>query len=631
MLEMVAPAGISRWETFTRRNAFRPLILLICYVAAGVAVTWPLATHLGGGRLPDIPDPASYVWSLWWVAHQVIRLRNPWFTRRLAAPGGVQLGYDTLMPALGTLMLPVTLTAGPVVSYNLLVTLLPGLLCYVLYRVARLWLPTQAGAIAAGALFGLSSMVAWQDWYHLNLAAGTLFLPVALEAAVRLRRRPRPGQAVLLGVVLGLAVLVNQESAIMAVILAALVVIPWAVRQPTWARLRDAVIIPLTAAVVASPQIIAMMVQAAAGGTTAPADGLPKWYRRLGVDLPTLFSPSPRLRLWGLGAAAAGYHFPRTEGIPAFGVTLTVLGLAGLAIFWRRRGARQLALLWLGASVLALGSALKIGRHSYYPAAVRVGGVRLSGLLPFTWLVRLPGLSAFREADRFTLLALVPASLLAGAAVGGLVERARPLLRRAETARRCRLRAVLAAALLLVALIGTGLEAGWAGNPAIGSARAALPTLDAPIAADHSGSIVVDVPFGLRGGFPARYGRRIYPQALTLATADGHPRAISYTSWIPEPTVRAIRRQPFYARLDAAQFGHPSDRSQARLARADARRLDIGWVLLWRRIPGVMRFLAQVGYHFGYRADHVSVYRPPPSWHRPSRGRRPAPAGASPG
>ena len=32
-----------------------------------------------------------------------------------------------------------------------------------------------------------------------------------------------------------------------------------------------------------------------------------------------------------------------------------------------------------------------------------------------------------------------------------------------------------------------------------------LPALDRPIIADHSGSIVLDVPFGLRGGIP-EYG-----------------------------------------------------------------------------------------------------------------------------
>ena len=74
----------------------------------------------------------------------------------------------------------------------------------------------ETGAIAAGAFFGLSSMLAWQDWYHLNIAAGTLFLPMTLEAVVRLRRRPGLRQGVILGVVLGASVLVNQESAVMA-------------------------------------------------------------------------------------------------------------------------------------------------------------------------------------------------------------------------------------------------------------------------------------------------------------------------------------------------------------------------------------------------------------------------------
>ena len=117
--------------------------------------------------------------------------------------------------------------------------------------------------------------------------------------------------------------------------------------------------------------------------------------------------------------------------MPTFGITLTVLALAGLVISWRRRSARRLGLLWLGSTALAMGSALKIGTASYLPAAITLGGVRLSGVLPFTWLVQVPGLSAFREADRFTLLALVPAALLGGSTVGWLAARARPLLDRA--------------------------------------------------------------------------------------------------------------------------------------------------------------------------------------------------------
>ena len=241
------------------------MALLAGYIAAGVAVTWPLASYLRG-RLPDIEDPASYVWSLWWVAHQITHLGNPWFTPRLAAPAGVQLGYDTLMPLLGLLMLPVTLLAGPALSYNLLVLVLPGAACYALYRVARLWLPSAVGAVAAGALFGLSTMVTFQDWFHLNIAAGTVFLPLALEASVRLRRRPGIPRALRAGVVLGLAVLVNQESAIMAAILVVLALGPWLASRPSLDRLRDCGVVALAAFVVASPQIAAMAWQSGSGG-----------------------------------------------------------------------------------------------------------------------------------------------------------------------------------------------------------------------------------------------------------------------------------------------------------------------------------------------------------------------------
>ena len=195
--------------------------MLAAYLAAGVAATWPLATYLTG-RLPGQPGRGHLRVGPVVGAHQLIHLHNPWFTSYLAAPVGLQLGYHTLVPLLGALMAPVTLAFGPSAAYNLLVIASPGLACYAMYRAARLWLPTLSGAIAAGAFFGLSAMLTFQAWYHLNIVYGTVFLPLTLEAAVRLRRDPSVGRGVILGVVLGASVLVNQESAVMALILAVL-------------------------------------------------------------------------------------------------------------------------------------------------------------------------------------------------------------------------------------------------------------------------------------------------------------------------------------------------------------------------------------------------------------------------
>jgi hypothetical protein len=587
----------------------RQLAVLAGYLAAGIAVSWPRATWLTEGKLPATRDGGSYVWGFWWMAHQVTHLGDPWFTRLIAAPAGTELGYHALMPLEGVLLAPVTLVFGPALSYNLLSVLLPGLLCYAMYRVGRLWLRTQAGAIAAGGFFGLSSMLTWLAWYQLNLAAGVLFLPLALEAAVRLRRRPGPRQAVILGVVLAASLLTDQETAVLAGILVVLVLVPWLAGRPAAGtpgrarKLAAAAGAVAVALVVASPQIVAMVVQSRSGGTSFPPREVVENYVSYNPSLSGMFGASPRVLQLGLGALKpVSYTGPITDGIPAFGLVLSVLAVAGLIVSRRRRSAWLLALLWAGAAALALGSTLKIGSHVYVPAAQTWHGVRVSAVLPYTWFVRIPGLAGFREAARITLLALAPAALLAGAAVDRLWARA--------------------PALIAPVLIAALLEAGWAGNPAIATMPAALPALDAPLAADHSASLVVDVPFGIRGGIPLPgEGAAFNPEAQVLATADGHPRAVGYLSRIPPATLAAIRRHPFYAGLLAAQANQtrraaeqlartPGYPALLAAARRDARAMHIGWILLWQHTPAITRYLTAAGFRPDYTADRVLVYRP---------------------
>src|SRR5215831_20605811 len=285
------------------------LALLGYYVAAGVAVSLPRASYLTG-RLPATVDQSSYVWSFWWVAHQIAHPGNPWFTHQMGAPVGTQLGFDTLMPLLGAVMAPVTLVFGPSASYNLLAIVIPGLLCYAAYRAARLWLPSRLGAIAAGAFYGLATMLVWEDWYHINIAAGAVLLPVAVEAAVRLKRRPGIRQAAVLGLVAGASVLVNQESAVMVVLAVAVVLVGWLIRDR---RLADAGLAALAAAValvVASPQIVAMLVQLRGGGAVVGSQELARWDVSFGTPVSTLFAPSPRLADFGLGGLASLFRYP---------------------------------------------------------------------------------------------------------------------------------------------------------------------------------------------------------------------------------------------------------------------------------------------------------------------------------
>ena len=584
----------------------RELLILVIFLAAGIAATWPRASLLAG-RLPLSSDQSQDVWSLWWVARQVIHLHNPWFTSYLAAPVGVQLGYDTLSPLLGLLMTPVTLLFGPAVAYNLIAIAVPGAAAYAMFRTARLWLPSLAGSISAGAFFGFSAMLASQDWSHMHTAAGCVFLPLTLEAAVRLRRDPKIGRGMLVGVVTGASLLVDQEMAVLAVVVAAVALIPWLLRGPGFQAIKAAAFSAVAFLVVGSPQLVAMVVAGGKGGPAPPPVGN---YVLDAAEFPSLFSPSPRLGDYGLTWLAAGYSAHNdVEMTATFGVVLTVLALVGLAVSWRRPAAWKLAGLWLGCAAVALGPTLYVGSHDYVPLGQTWRGLRVSLLMPYTWLIRLPGLASFREADRWALLGLVGAALLAGAAVDWLSRRAWP-------------------AVVVIALLGAA-EAGWAGPATLTTVPASMPALDRPIAADHSGSVVLDIPYVVRG--PERFGgapAADYP--LVLATEDGHRRAMSYTAGVPRRTIAGIKQHAFYADLVAAGARAKITSAELAAARQDLRTLDIGWALVWtRRWAGpvkltaserfyadIKRYLTETGFEFDYAADGVLVYR-----HGPAPGR----------
>jgi hypothetical protein len=565
--------------------------VLLCYLAAGVVVSWPRATYLTG-RFPEDLDQSSYIWDFWWVAHQVTHLGNPWFTAHMAAPVGVQLGFDTLMPLPGLVMTPVTLAFGPSVSYNLVAIVMPGLACFTAYRAARLLLSTTTGAVAAGAFYGLATTMVWQDWYHINVGLGAIFFPMVLEASVRLRRTPGRRQAVILGLVLGASFLVNQESAIMCLLVAVPCLLDWLARNRSATALRRTALAAGVTVLAASPQLIAMAQQALSGGATLPAKLLAKQDTKYGVPLDSLFAPSPHVRVFGLTGVASLFHYEAPqEGVPTFGTMLAALAVLGLVVAWKRRSVRLLGLGWLACALIALGSVLEVGNRTYIPVPVGWNTARVSAVMPYTWFVHIPGLAGLREPDRFTVLGLLPAALLAGIAVEWLRRRA--------------------PALLAVALALAVLEAGYSGWSRVKAASTALPALDAPIAADHSGSIVVDVPFGIRGGLGFD-GREVPGRALVLATADGHPRAVSDTSWVPAPSVEAIERHPFYHGLLAAERIHyiwAFTGAEIREARLDALRMGVRWAIVWKPSGQAVHYLRQVGFTYQARVDHVLLLK----------------------
>jgi hypothetical protein len=691
---------------FFRRPFLIHLAVLLGYVAVGIAVTWPHATYLAG-KLPYTRDAGSYVWGFWWMEQSILHLHDPWLTSAIAAPVGTQLGMHALMPLAGLVLLPVTMAFGPSAAFTVLSVLLPGLMAYAMWRAARLWLPSMVGALAAGAFFGYSALLTHQTWIHLNLAAGALFLPITLEAAVRLRRRPRLGQAAVLGAVLGCSLLVDQESAILTALLACTVLLPWLVRlrpgtradqrshatdvllaglpagpgsprgslsppeprpadtlspptrtsptpasaisgggaafaasqqaasasssagtatatataepnDPTttspalptvpapalspsarpalpkrawlwlrtlpgripWVRFGVAALAGLIALAVAAPQIVAIMHADAAG---IPSATLSSGAYLQGIRLPDMFLPSPRVTAFGLTLTHA-------QNTSTFGAWPTLLALIGLVLAWRKLNAWLLAGFWLVIALLAIGSDVILPSGTFTPVPQMLDGVRVSAILPFTWFVQIPGLSGFREPSRIAELGLIPVALLAGYTVNWLRYHARSLV-------------------VVVLLLGV-LEAGIGAPAGVKTMPTTMPKLDRPIAADHSGSVVVDIPFGLRGGTGVT-GLPFVPQAQVLATADGHPLADALLSRVPISTKYAIDSEPFYSDLLNAQTGHYNfTAAEYQIAARNAAQMHIGWVLLWVANKHLRNFLVQTGFRYLYRADGASVWWP---------------------
>ena len=136
----------------------------------------------------------------------------------------------------------------------------------------------------------------------------------------------------------------------------------------------------LAAAIVASPQLIAMIQQAAGGGASVAGRTLAVTGKTYGVGLFDLFNPTQRVASYGLTSlanAAANGDGRIGEGMPMYGVVLTVLALCGLIAAWRRASAWKLAALWVGCSWLALGAVLWIGHKPRLPFLEPV--VRRSG------------------------------------------------------------------------------------------------------------------------------------------------------------------------------------------------------------------------------------------------------------
>jgi hypothetical protein len=198
----------------TRAAAWLPPL---AYALLACALVVPAAAR----GLPGAgPDAGLSVWWLQWVPHALGHGVNPLHSDALLAPGGVNAMWNTsiLLPSL--LLAPITVLAGPVVSYAVLVTAAPALSAWAAYAALRRLVPHRGAAFAGGLLYGFSPYVVAHSLGHPNLSLA-VFPPLALLLLDRILRGTTPRRdGVLLGVA-AVAQLLSGEELLLTTALAA--------------------------------------------------------------------------------------------------------------------------------------------------------------------------------------------------------------------------------------------------------------------------------------------------------------------------------------------------------------------------------------------------------------------------
>lgn len=158
------------------QGALAFLVYLVAWVTTGFR---PVITNVTQMVLrPASPDPNISLWSLRWWPYAIAHGLNPLYTHALLAPAGHSLAWVTTVPPLAVLAAPLTLTAGAVVSFNVLASLALPLSAWAAFILCRRLTGKFWAGLAGGAVFGFSSYETYHSAFgHLNLSY-SLLLPI---------------------------------------------------------------------------------------------------------------------------------------------------------------------------------------------------------------------------------------------------------------------------------------------------------------------------------------------------------------------------------------------------------------------------------------------------------------------
>lgn len=341
-------------------------LALLGYFALTLALLGPgILSHLDSSCLcTESSDPTQFVWTMVWWPHAIGSGVNPFLTHSIWAPGPFDLATATSVPLAAIVATPVTLTIGPLASYNLFVLLCPTLAAFFAFRLCHYVTGRIAPSLVGGFIFGFSGYMFGQMIGHLNLM---LIFLVPLGVHITLRRIDgvigRRRFVLSIAALIAAQALLSTEILFTALIFGGIALAAGALFADSEgrARIRRTTIEVLaggaTGAIVISPFLYYALFYTSQPTFLSVA--------RFSMDALNPLVPTPVQRIGRTTFAPVAGTFPGgyAEAGGYIGIAMVLLAGWWLSFSWRR-GATRVMLVVLTCSVVgALGTALYISGH----------------------------------------------------------------------------------------------------------------------------------------------------------------------------------------------------------------------------------------------------------------------------
>jgi hypothetical protein len=351
-----------RCQTIRREGLILAAYLAVSFLYFGV----PIAAHPGRDLIGKGPDPTVLVWALAWWPYAILHWQNPIVTHAIWAPVGQNLAWAPSVPGLALLASPITLVAGPAVSYNLLAIALPAGSAWTAYLLCRYLTGSLLASFVGGYLFGFSAYELGQTEGHMQITA--VFL-VPLVALVVLRFLDGSFSArrttLMLGVLLALQLSFAAEVELtLTLTLAAALVVGFFVVPSARPRLRG-LLAPLAGAyglagLLNAPLLVYFFLHFQRGGVNSPS--------HFPADLANLVIPTPLAWVAWHWTDAISSRFLGNNAENGAYLGLPSLAIAGWYLWSKRRTPRaQFMTVMLAFGLLVeLGFSLHVVGKSYF-------------------------------------------------------------------------------------------------------------------------------------------------------------------------------------------------------------------------------------------------------------------------